>query len=131
MRVRVDDKVHWKYKGSLLDGGKEFDAGGYTATIGRNEVIAGVDAGLRDMCVGDKRIITLHHNLAYGKAGHKNVPPNADLVFEVQLLSIDRPEVALETLEAKLRKTRGDLEDNKLKVRQDMRLQNCWRDLKM
>jgi len=115
MKVKEGDRIHWKYRGTLTDG-QLFDTGGYTATIGKNHVIKGVDEGMRGMCVGEKRQIAVHSSWAYGDKAQGNIPPSSNLIFEVQLLYIDRPNVAMETLEAKLRKKGGVSDQNKLKI---------------
>lgn len=116
MIVKEGDKIHWKYTGTLTDG-TVFDSGGYTATIGANQVIKGVDIGIRGMCVGGKRRIVVHSFWAYGAKAYENIPANANLIFDVQLLYIDRPNVAMETYESKLRGKGRVSTENKLKVR--------------
>ena len=52
-------------------------------------VIRGWDDGLRGMCVGEKRKLTIPSDLAYGaKGAGSSVPPHAPLIFEVELLGI-------------------------------------------
>lgn len=72
------------YLGKLVDG-TEFDSS-YTRNqplpflLGAGQVIKGWDQGLLDMCVGEKRKLTIPPELAYGKSGAGNViPPDATL----------------------------------------------------
>jgi FKBP-type peptidyl-prolyl cis-trans isomerase FkpA len=77
-----------------LTGGTKFDSSRdrgepFTFVLGRGEVIAGWDQGVAGMKVGDKVRLTLGPELAYGRAGYPGViPPNATLIFEVELLRI-------------------------------------------
>jgi len=84
-------KVH--YTGWLTDGTK-FDSSvdrddPFSFVLGTGQVIAGWDQGVATMRVGDKARLTIPSALAYGPQGYPGViPPNATLVFEVQLLAI-------------------------------------------
>jgi FKBP-type peptidyl-prolyl cis-trans isomerase len=83
-------QVH--YTGWLTDG-KKFDSsvGGdpFSFRLGAGEVIEGWDRGVAGMKVGGKRKLTLAPELAYGMAGAPpDIPPNATLVFEVELLGV-------------------------------------------
>ena len=93
------DVVQVNYTGWLYDAGakdhhgKEFDStqGGEPIrfTLGAGEVIAGWDQGIRGMHVGGKRTLIIPARLAYGGRGAGNaVPPNAVLVFDVELVGV-------------------------------------------
>jgi len=57
-------------------------------TLGKQEVIEGLEEGLLSMKVGGKSIFIIPSKLAYGEAGRKPVPANATIIFETELVSI-------------------------------------------
>ncbi|KAM3927648.1 peptidyl-prolyl cis-trans isomerase FKBP14 [Leptodactylus fuscus] len=57
-------------------------------TLGIKEVIKGWDRGLKDMCVGEKRKLTIPPALAYGKEGKGKIPPESTLIFNISLMEI-------------------------------------------
>jgi len=87
-------KVHYT---GWLDNGKKFDSTvdahqPYSFTLGKAEVIKGWDEGIEGMKVGGKRQLRIPPELAYGEDGHPpQVPPNATLIFDVQLLAVTLP----------------------------------------
>lgn len=100
--VKNGDTVSVHYVGTLQTGEKfdsSLDRGQpFTFTLGQGQVIAGWEIGLmggsgsnlRPMKVGEKRRLVIPPQLAYGERGTPGgpIPPNATLVFEVELLGI-------------------------------------------
>ncbi|MGZ3687946.1 MAG: FKBP-type peptidyl-prolyl cis-trans isomerase [Bdellovibrionota bacterium] len=81
------------YTGWLTDG-KKFDSSldrgqPFKFRLGAGQVIPGWDKGVQGMKVGGKRKLTIPSSMGYGERGAGGViPPNATLVFEVELLGV-------------------------------------------
>lgn len=85
-------RITVRYKGWLQDG-TVFDSSGtagFTFVLGRGEVIKGWDEGIRLMNEGAIYRFVIPPNLAYGRKGVPDViPPDATLIFEVELLKVE------------------------------------------
>ncbi|XP_051929478.1 peptidyl-prolyl cis-trans isomerase FKBP2 [Hippocampus zosterae] len=95
VRSRNGDVLNMHYTGKLEDG-TEFDSSipsgrPFTFTLGSGQVIKGWDQGLLGMCEGEKRKLVIPAELGYGDRGAPpKIPGGATLIFEVELVSIER-----------------------------------------
>jgi peptidylprolyl isomerase len=74
-------------KGAKFDSSVDRDKP-ITFTLGQKQVIAGWDEGINGMKIGGKRTLIIPPSLAYGASGNGMIPPNATLIFEVELVSV-------------------------------------------
>ena len=96
--AKAGNKVSVNYTGWLSDNGakgKKFDSSvdrgqPFQFTLGAKQVIAGWDEGVAGMKVGGKRTLIIPPELGYGArgAGGGAIPPNATLIFDVDLLQV-------------------------------------------
>ena len=95
-KPEATDRVKVHYHGTLIDG-TVFDSSvdrGEPATFGLNGVIAGWTEGLQLMPVGSKFRFYIPQELGYGSRATGSIPPYSTLIFDVELLSIEKGENA-------------------------------------
>lgn len=90
--AKVGDTVQVNYVGMLEDG-TVFDAsanhgGPYTFVLGAGTVIAGWDQGIVGMKEGGQRTLIIPPELGYGPNGYGPIPPNATILFQVELVKV-------------------------------------------
>lgn len=95
-----DSEVSINYTGWLYDAkapdhhGAKFDSSydnGHplSFTVGADEVVPGLDSGVKGMREGGKRTIIIPSRLGYGRRGAgRDIPPNSALVFDIELLEV-------------------------------------------
>ena len=90
---KADDKVSFRYRGTLISGVvfEETDPKGEPASLFVNELIKGFSEALQLMKEGDKWQLFVPSELAYGRKPPQNIPPNAALIFELELVKINGP----------------------------------------
>lgn len=92
--VKEGDTVRVHYKGTLIDGAQfdsSYDRGEpFEFTVGAGMVIQGWEQGLVGMKIKGKRKLSIPSVLGYGETGSPpTIPPNAGLIFEIELLEIE------------------------------------------
>jgi len=79
----------WLYVDNTADHkGTQLDQNQLSFVVGANQIIKGFDQGVTGMKVGGTRRVIVPPSLAYGSAGYQTIPPNAALVFDVQLTNV-------------------------------------------
>ena len=92
-QFKAGDTVRVHYTGTLLDG-TTFDSSRPRGTpfefkVGAGQVIRGFERGVVGMRVGGVRKVTIPPEMGYGRKGAPPViPPNATLIFEIELLDV-------------------------------------------
>ncbi|KAG9296017.1 hypothetical protein G9A89_011869 [Geosiphon pyriformis] len=100
-KTKNGDTIVVHYTGVLFEDGSKFDSSRdrgdpFKFTLGTGQVIKGWDQGLRGMCIGEKRKLRIPSHLAYGERGSPPlIPANAALVFDVELIGIEKNRVEL------------------------------------
>jgi len=88
---RDGDQVRVYYAGYLMDG-KLFDHGTTSFEVGAGQVIRGWDVALKHMSLGERAALQVPAGLGYGGSGQGPIPPDADLIFDVDLRAINKLE---------------------------------------
>lgn len=86
------DRVVVDYTGTFVNGQKFDSSAGkkpLSFVVGRDSIIEGWHLGLVGMQVGGKRRLFVPSHLGYGERGRGPIPPNTDLIFEIELLKIE------------------------------------------
>jgi len=84
----------WLPDGTFFDGSANHGNRPYPFTIGEHEVVAGWEEGITGMRVGGRRQLIIPPELGYGAVGSPPIiPPNSILVFTVDLLGIESPDM--------------------------------------
>ncbi|MBN3321549.1 FKBP7 isomerase, partial [Atractosteus spatula] len=103
-KSKKGDMLNAHYDGLLEKDGSKFycsrsDNKGHPKwfVLGVGQVIKGLDIGMDGMCAGEKRRLTIPPSLAFGKEGKENVPPNATVIFEVELYTVTRGPRSIES----------------------------------
>ena len=85
----------WLTDGHSFDSSRQAGRTAFTFQLGRGQVIAGWDEGVLGQKIGGTRCLTIPSALAYGAQGQQDqttgavvIPPNATLVFEIELVSL-------------------------------------------
>jgi FK506-binding protein 1 len=95
--IFLSHRIHYPkctHSGTLAETGVKFDASRdkgrpFQFTIGIGRVIKGWEEGVIQMSLGEKALLKISSDYGYGARGAGGViPPNADLLFEVDLLKI-------------------------------------------
>ncbi|TQS37657.1 hypothetical protein Golomagni_01861 [Golovinomyces magnicellulatus] len=92
-KTRKGDQVSVHYRGSLQDGGKQFDTSydrgqPLSILVGQGSVIKGLDDNLIDMCIHERRKIIIPPDLGYGSEAVGPIPASSTLIFEIELVGI-------------------------------------------
>ena len=100
VQPKSGDKIEAHYTGKFIDG-KIFDSSvqrgiPFKFDLGKGQVIKGWDEGFGLLSIGDKATFIIPYQLAYGEAGRPpTIPGKTNLVFDVELLGVEKPVVAV------------------------------------
>lgn len=106
-QAAIGDDVTVHYEGRLKSNGKRFDSSlvrgePINFKLGEGIVIQGWDEGLPGTCPGQKIKLEIPSELGYGSSGAGDIiPPNADLIFEMELISLKSKTIKIDVIDPK------------------------------
>jgi len=91
----LGDTVYVHFNGTLAATGKHFASVGsrgkpFRFAVGMDQVDCGMDFGIRLFSLGERAILNMPSEMAYGELGAGPIPPKADLRFELELVALER-----------------------------------------
>jgi len=92
-RAEQGDAVVVNYRGRLAETDEEFDNSydrgqPFPVVLGENRVIQGWELGLLGAQAGESRTLEIPSELGYGPQGVGTIPPNSDLIFDIEVLEV-------------------------------------------
>ncbi|XP_052328327.1 peptidyl-prolyl cis-trans isomerase FKBP9 isoform X2 [Oncorhynchus keta] len=92
--AKKGDFVKYHYNASLMDGSfidSTYNYGKtYNIVLGANQVVPGMEEGLKEMCVGERRHLVIPPHLGYGERGvDGEVPASAVLIFDIEMIEME------------------------------------------
>ncbi|POS84260.1 hypothetical protein EPUL_004480 [Erysiphe pulchra] len=93
-KSKKGDTIFVHYRGTLQNGGKQFDSSydrgkPLSFVVGKGTVIKGWDENLIDMCINEKRTLTIPPEFGYGSSAMGPIPASSTLIFETELVGIE------------------------------------------
>ncbi|KAH6623862.1 hypothetical protein F5144DRAFT_595959 [Chaetomium tenue] len=93
-KTQKGDTINVHYRGTLQSTGATFDASydrgtPFSFKLGSGMVIKGWDEGLLDMCIGEKRTLTIGPSYGYGDRNIGPIPAGSTLIFETEMMGIE------------------------------------------
>ena len=88
----LSDTITAHFHGTLMDGTVFWSSveKGEPLTIQLSQLIPGCQKVISKMRVGDLWRVFIHPSLAYGEEGRPTIPPNSTLIFDIELINVDR-----------------------------------------
>lgn len=108
------EKIRFHYVGKLTDGTQfesSYDYGEpYTHVVGSNDVIVGLRDAISNLSVGDIALVHIPSHLAYGDQSTGLIPPNSDLIFQIEIVEVIPKPTMFDTEGAVLRSSGSGLQ---------------------
>jgi FKBP-type peptidyl-prolyl cis-trans isomerase FkpA len=88
VKPTLSNSIKVKYKGTLLSNGQIFDQANSAVVFKLNSLITGWKIGFQLLPAGSKATLYIPSGLAYGTGSVGSIPPNSNLIFEVELFEV-------------------------------------------